>query len=412
MNDASTAARQLAGGASLHAALGPASAECWPALDRAIRDLPPQDLGSYVAPAGRWLQWHWNAPLPNLRRSGNRWAESESATVIALCHHDGWVREAALDLVPGSPALLPLLIVRCADWAAPVRERARALLSEVPAPALAACAELVLLLARREQGRFAVDLLDRGLREGPAAQVEALLTSEDRATRRFAHRIALDRGLLAPGRLARLAAGSGDASLQDLCADAAIASMRDEDHDDVVGVLLRARNGRVRAAGVTALRRTGRHDEARAWLTDRSGVVRACARYVLRQDGTDPLPLYRAMCTGKVTEPGAAAGLGECGDRADAETLWALVNHPDPAVRVHAVTGLRALDVVTRAGLAPLIDDPSSAVVRAATRALLPYAAGFSREWLSERNAPDRSRAVRVAAQRLFRAAGYGTSLA
>lgn len=407
MNDASTAARQLAGGASLHAALGPASAECWPALDRAIRDLPPQDLGSYVAPAGRWLQWHWNAPMPSLRRSGNRWAESESATVIALCHHDGWVREAALDLVPGSPALLPLLIVRCADWAAPVRERARALLSEVPAPALVACAELVLLLARREQGRFALALLDRRLREGPAAQVEALLTNEDRATRRFAHRIAVDRVLLPPGRLARLAAGSGDATLQDLCADAAVASMRDEDHDDVLGVLLTARNGRVRAAGVTALRRTGRHDEARARLADRSGVVRACARYVLRQGGTDPLPLYRAMCTGAVTEPGAAAGLGECGDRSDAETLWALVNHPAPAVRVHAVTGLRALDAVTWDRLAPLIDDPSPAVVRAATRALLPDAAGLSREWLSERNAPDRPRAVRVAAQRLLRAAGY-----
>ncbi|MBW5248623.1 hypothetical protein P8A21_06890 [Streptomyces poriferorum] len=405
MNDASTAARQLAGGASLDEALGHASAECWPALDRAIRDLPPWELGVHVAPAGRWVQWPWNAPLPILRRTPR--AASESASVIALCHHDGRIREAALDLTSGSPALLPLLIVRCTDWAAPVRERARALLSERSGSALVHHAELILLLARREQGRFAVDLLDRLLRDGPAAQMEPLLTSPDRATRRFAHRIAVDRGLLAPGRLARLAADSGDASLQDLCADAAIASMRDEDHDDVLGVLLKARNGRVRAAGVTALRRTGRHDEARARLTDRSGVVRACARYVLRQDGTDPLPLYRAMCTGEVTEPGAAAGLGECGDRTDAETLWALVRHPEAAVRVHAVTGLRALDAVTRAGLAPLIDDPSSAVVRAATRALLPHANGFSREWLSARDAPDRARAVRVAAQRLYRAAGY-----
>ncbi|MEU9202732.1 hypothetical protein [Streptomyces sp. NPDC048332] len=405
MNDASTTARELAGGASLRDVLGQAPAESWPALDRAIRELRPQELGVHVAPAGRWLHWLWNSPLPVLRRSPR--SRPQSATVLSLCHHDGRIREAALELTPGSPDLLPLLIVRCTDWAAPVRERARALLSEVPAPALAPGAELILLLARREQGRFAVDLLGRVLREGPAAQVEALLTSPDRATRRFAHRIAVDRGLLAPGRLARLAADSGDASLQDLCAEAAVASMRDKDHDDVLGVLLKARNGRVRAAGVTALRRTGRHDEARARLTDRSGVVRACARYVLRQGGTDPLPLYRAMCAGEVTEPGAAAGLGECGDRTDAETLWALVQHPEAAVRVHAVTGLRALDAVTRTGLAPLIEDPSSAVVRAATRALLPHAAGFSREWLSARNAPDRPRAVRVAAQRLLRAAGY-----
>lgn len=404
MNDPSTAARRLADGAPLHDALPDARAESWPALDRAIRDLPPWELGVHVEPTGRWVQWPWNAPLPTLRRSPR--TPSEPATAIALCHHDGRIREAALDRVPDYPALLPLLIVRCTDWAAPVRGRARALLSERSASALVSCAELILLLARREQGRFAVDLLDGLLRDAPAAHVEGLLTSPDRATRRFAHRIAVDRGLLTPGRLARLAADSGDATLQDLCADAAIASMRDEDHEDVLGVLLKARNGRVRAAGVTALRRTGRHDEARARLGDRSGVVRACARYVLRQGGTDPLPLYRAMCAGEVTEPGAAAGLGECGDRADAGTLWALVKHPVPAVRGHAVTGLRALDAVTREGLAPLIDDPSSAVVRAATRALLPHAAGFSREWLSVRNAPDRPRAVRVAAQRLLRAAG------
>ncbi|MCX5139076.1 HEAT repeat domain-containing protein [Streptomyces sp. NBC_00338] len=408
MNDVRTAASQLAGGLPLHEVLADAPPEFWPALDSAIRDLPPRDLGTYVAPGGRWLRRDRDAPLPSLGRGGRgRRERSESEAAVELCHPDGRVREAALDLVPGFPALLPLLIVRCADWAAPVRERARALLSEMPPPSLLPCAGLLLLLARREQGRFAVDLLDRELREGPAPQVEDLLDSEDRATSRFAHRVALDRGLLAPGRLARLASGSGDASLRDLCAEAAIASMRDEDHDDVLGTLLAARAGRIRAAGVTALRRTGRHDEARAWLADRSGVVRACARYVLRQGGTDPLPLYRAMCAGEVTVPGAVSGLGECGDRSDAETLWALVSHPAPGVRVHAVSGLRALDAVTRDRLAPLIDDPSPAVVRAATRALLPHAGGFSPEWLSERNVPDRPRVVQVAAQRLLRAAGH-----
>lgn len=63
----------------------------------------------------------------------------------------------------------------------------------------------------------------------------------------------------------------------------------------------------------------------------------------------------------------------------DAGMPWARVRHPDPAVRVHAVTGLRALDAVTRDRPAPLIDDPSPAVVRAATRALLPDAAAYAR---------------------------------
>lgn len=408
MNDAWTAARGLADGLSLREALGPAPAKSWPALDRAVRDLPPRDLGAYAAPGGRRLRWDRNAPLSPPRWAHDQAAASESAAALALCHHDGRIREAALDRVPECPALLPLLIVRCADWAAPVRDRARALLAEVPASALVAQSELVLLLGRREQGGCAVGLLDRALREGPPAWVTALLASEDRATGRLANRIAVDRALLPPDRLARLAADSGDAAVQVLCAEAAIASMREEDHRHVPGLLLAARASRVRAAGVTALRRAGRHAEARAHLADRSSAVRACARYVLRQGGSDPLPLYRAMCAREPVAPGAAAGLGECGDRSDAATLWALVGHPAPGVRVHAVTGLRALDAVTRDGLAPLLDDPSPAVVRAATRALLPDAAGFSRQWLRERNAPDRPRAVRVAAQRLLRAAGYG----
>lgn len=385
MNDAWTTARRVAAGLSPHEALGStASAQSWAAFDHAVRDLPPYELGS---------------------RPG--WARSASTTAVALCHPDGRVREAALDHVSRYPALLPLLLVRCADWAAPVRDRARTLLARTPTAGLLAQAPLILLLDRRRQGEFAVDLLDRVLREGPAGPVHTLLASEDRATRRLAHRIAVDRALLPPARLARIAARSGDATLQDLCANAAIASMREEEYGQVLDVLLTARAPRVRAAGVTALRRTGRYDGARAHLADRSSVVRACARYVVRQGGGDPLPLYRALCGGEITEPGAAAGLGECGDRSDAGTLWPLVRHPVPAVRVQAVTGLRALDAVTRDGLAPLLDDPSPPVVRAATRALLPHAAGFPREWLDARHAPDRPRATRVAAQRLLRAAGY-----
>ncbi|MEU2409537.1 hypothetical protein ABZ609_35310, partial [Streptomyces rubiginosohelvolus] len=58
------------------------------------------------------------------------------------------------------------------------------------------------------------------------------------------------------------------------------------------------------------------------------------------------------------------------------------------------------------ARLTPLLDDPSPAVVRAATRALLPDAAGIPEHLLRERSAADRQRAVRVAADRLLRAAG------
>ncbi|MYQ77142.1 MULTISPECIES: hypothetical protein [unclassified Streptomyces] len=408
MDHAWTAAQRLAEGRPVREALGGRdSAADWVALDLAVRWLSPEDLPVYAPRGGPSLRWDWNAPLPTFRRARERAAEPEPATAIALCHPDGRVRGAALDRLYRYPDLLPLLVVRCTDWAAPVRERARALLAEAPPAGLVAQAELILLLDRRERGGFAAEQLGRALREGPAEAVHPLLESADRATRRFAHRVAVERGLLPPLRLARIAARSGDAVLQDLCAEAAVAAVRGTGRDDgVLGILLTGRSGRVRAAGVTALRRAGRYEEARAHLTDRSGVVRACARYVVRQGGTDPLPLYRELCAGESVAPGAAAGLGECGDlKEDAGTLWALVRHPDPAVRAQAVNGLRALDAVRREGLAPLLDDPSSAVVRAATRALLPHAAEFPVEWLRERDSPESRRAVRVGAQRLLRAA-------
>ncbi|CAM5257406.1 HEAT repeat domain-containing protein OS=Streptomyces cyaneofuscatus OX=66883 GN=G3I52_28555 PE=4 SV=1 [Streptomyces cyaneofuscatus] len=285
------------------------------------------------------------------------------------------------------------------------------LLAELPGSALLPLAELILLLSRRTRGGFARSLLERALREGPAVDVVALMAHQDRATYRLAYRIAVERGLLTPAELATTAATCGDVTLQELCAEAAVAALTATDGEAgqaaVLGRLLTARAARVRSAGVTALRRAGRHGEAEPFLADRSAVVRACARYVLRQGGIDPLPLYRALCAEPAAHPGAAAGLGECGERAtDTGTLWALVEHPLPAVRVCAITGLRALEAVVRERLTSSLDDPSPAVVRAATRALLPEAAGIPETLLRERTAPDRPRAVRVAAERLLRAAG------
>ncbi|NEB37367.1 HEAT repeat domain-containing protein [Streptomyces sp. SID14515] len=440
-----------------------ASAGAWLAFDAGVRNLDDRP-------------WLWTRPpgeprrpaptlLDRLRgRTGSRAAPPASPPppppAVALCHRDGRVREAALDVARTDPELRPLLVVRCADWVSPVREKARTLLAELPGGDLFPLAELILRLARRDRGDFARALLEDALREGPAAGVLALTAHPDRATYRLAYRIAVDRALLTPTQLADTAASCGDVTLQDLCADAAVAAVKpggamdpgaavdlgvavdpsaavdpgaavkpaglvdpdsavDPDaavdpsaavNPDVAAVLdrlLAARSPRVRSAGVTALRRAGRHGEAEPFLADRSAVVRACARYVLRQGGVDPLPVYRSLCTDPAARPGAAAGLGECGDRAaDAETLWALVEHPLPAVRLNAITGLRALDVVQRERLTPSLDDPSPAVVRAATRALLPDAAGIPELLLRERSGPDRPRAVRVAADRLLRAAG------
>ncbi|MFE9400906.1 hypothetical protein ACFYNY_03915 [Streptomyces sp. NPDC006530] len=323
---------------------------------------------------------------------------------LALCHPDGRVREAAVDKAAGRPALLPLVVVRCADWAAPVRERARDVLrAGLDGADATGIAALVLKAGRRDRGEFAVGLLRELLCRAPHERLVPLLTDPDRGVRRFAHRIAVAERGLSPAELARTAARDSDTVVQKLCADAALAGASEADYDDVLVPLLGSRNPWVRSTGVTGLRPAGQAVRATEFLVDRSSLVRACARYVVRQDGVDPLPRYRDWCTraGDVP-PGAPAGLGECGASADAELLWPLITHPVGAVRVGAVVGLRALNAVEGERLRMLLDDPAPAVAREAATALIPSADRLDADWLYNRLAPDRPRHNRVAAFRLL----------
>ncbi|MFD5036840.1 hypothetical protein ACFWNI_06960 [Streptomyces sp. NPDC058377] len=391
MSDDDGPAGRLRDWVPLREAVGTASPADWVRLDAEVR-VPAWRMANRL-PTREELRGLPAGPLPDA---------AESRVALALCHPDGRVREAALARVAVAPGLRPLLVVRCADRVTPVRDRARALLGETAGPQLA---PLILLLSRRDRGGFALRLLEGALRLGAAQNVEALLTYGDRAVRRLAYRIAVDRQLLTPAELARTAAAaSGDTSVQALCADAALAGAGEGDFDAVVAPLLASRSPQVRSAGVTGLRRTGRHREAIAFLADRSALVRACARYVVRQGGTDPLPLYRSMCADPARYPAAAAGLGECGSRADVDTLWHLTGHQLPAVRAHAVSALCALDAVRPDRLRPLLDDLSAVVVRAAARALQPHAATLDTDLLRAGLAPGRARPTRIAARRLLEA--------
>jgi HEAT repeat protein len=173
--------------------------------------------------------------------------------------------------------------------------------------------------------------------------------------------------------------------------------------EDVLPPLLTARNPRTRSAGVTALRRAGRPEQAKPFLSDRSALVRACARYVVRQHGGDPATWYRQQCTRPDTPhvpPGEVIGLAECGERADAGLLWPLLAHPAPGVRAAAVAGLRTLDCASAERARPLLDDPAAGVVRETALALLPSAKDLPADWLLERIGSKRPRHVRLAAFR------------
>ncbi|MGW2747640.1 hypothetical protein [Streptomyces sp. NPDC001450] len=405
MREGTGAAQRLAEGSVLRDVIDTSDPGAWLWLDEQVRAdewyFPPYGVPAWEeTPGGRSL-------TAALRADGPL---TEEQLVLALCHRDGRIRHRALGRVAGHPALLPLVAVRCADWARPVRERARKRLTEaLDAEAAARLAPLVRRLADRHRGDFALGLLGKVLRRAPGERLEPLLASVDRRVRRFAYGLAVEEGRLSAAELARAAALDDDAVVQGLCAEAALAAVTEEDAEEVLGLLLRARSPRARSAGVTALRRLERHKQAIGFLADRSALVRACARYVVRQYGTDPLPWYRDRCADPgdpALPPGAAIGLAECGTHADAALLWPLLDHPVPGVRARAVAGLRTLDVTDVPRMRRLLDDPAPGVVGEATLALLPSAGLLPEAWLAERLAVGRPRWVRVSAYRLLDAHG------
>lgn len=400
------AIRGLTHGRTLAEVLDVHRADTWTALDEYLRT--GIGWGTIERPAHPWLGTG-GRPVP-----ADAPAPTEGRLALALCDPSGLVREAALPHAVGCPAVLPLVAVRTTDWAGPVRERAHAVLAAAlpgaDARTLEVAAPVILRMERRLRGGPAVRSLREVLAAAPAGTLRALVAHRDAATRRLAFGIAVERGLFDPYELARTAAHHEDVVVRDRAASAVLAAGVTE---ETLPLLLGARTGSVRSAGVTALRGLGRSAEADRFLFDRSGLVRACARWVLRQDGRDPLPLYRAACADPATVPDRAPlGLAECGNRkTDLPPLWALTGHGRPQVRAFAVAGLRLFEVADVARLIPLLDDPAPGVVREAARALRPWADRLPEAELLRRTEPGRPPHVRVRALRLLGdpgSAGYG----
>jgi hypothetical protein len=395
------AVEQLLDGVAPDRALSFTDPACWTSLDQAVR---------------RFWVYGWDGQVSQTA------ARLEARQETALCHRNGYVRERALAAGPESSTFWYLAVLRCADWVEPVRLRARRLLAEhlreQPERALRALTPLVLRVGRRDEGAWARDLFEEALRATPVLALYGVRgtggaggagdTTWDTATRRLAARVVLDAGLLDARGLARHAAEALDPVLCRLWSDATLAAMAAGGPDDeAVDTLLGARAPLVRSAGVTALRRAGHAHEATRYLTDRSGVVRACARWAVSQGGGDPHGRYLRLCADAATvAPYAVAGLAECGERADAGLLRPLLGHPVAAVRAQAVAGLRRLDAVPVEEVLRRVDDPSASVTREAARALLPYAGRLPADRLAERLSPRWPAPTRRAAFRLLRARG------
>ncbi|MFE6055576.1 HEAT repeat domain-containing protein [Kitasatospora sp. NPDC056446] len=329
------------------------------------------------------------------------------ALVLAASHADGRVRERVVRRLLNEPCpeTMPFLVLRTSDWVRQVRASACAglavLLHENPLSATPATVRTALLVNRRRRGAFAQgQLLAQLTAESGTALSGGLLTASDPVVRRFAldataHRLGL-RDLVA------LAEGDPGRQVRARAAEAAARQAVWTDQVDLLRRLARSRHAEVRITALTGLMRTGSTQDALPYLDDPSALIRALAREAARRNGTDPLAHYRS--TARAAEPrvGAIAGLAETGNRADGPLLTALLDHPAPQVRVHALRALRSLDTVPVPRVTVMLRDGSDAVVKEAAATLAPGAAQVPADLLWDLLADPRRPAVRRAGYRLL----------
>src|SRR5436305_370921 len=145
-----------------------------------------------------FLDTHGLTPAPRTARE---------ALAIAACSPDGREREATIWrlAVSPDPEAVALLLIRCVDWAGPVRDAARkAVVSKLDDAALRAMLPLIGVLSRRQVDDWMTTLF----RETLPGLLDTALALGDRESRRFAHREAL--GLLSRERLLEIASTDSD----------------------------------------------------------------------------------------------------------------------------------------------------------------------------------------------------------
>ncbi|WP_245796187.1 HEAT repeat domain-containing protein [Actinacidiphila alni] len=305
--------------------------------------------------------------------------------LLGSLDEDGRVRGAAVEGLTGvgGPLAVAALALRTVDWVPEVRERATAALVARNAPdEVAAAVRVLLRLDGRSRAGGLVAAYRTVLSDPPHRRaVRALAADTDPLARRFGVQLALDLGSYVRGDLLRTALHDRDQVCRRLCAQRLL-----ELDPDQAGRLMWARGAGVRELAVAALPGDVPATRLVPPLADRARMVRAQARWQLYRRGEPPADVYRKQLrkVGRSTPPrlaaGLAAGLGECGDAADAPLLMRLLGPRErdraepwpPMVRRAAVRAVGRLakpaDLVGLLG--PLAADQDPGVAREVFEAL------------------------------------------
>lgn len=410
-------------GKPLASALDTADWAAWVRLDGRIRSATgrrggiraPQSLLQDRRTDGRGSVDWTTAPRWEEETQDVTWSQfppCEPETAIALCHERWEVREAALAFASGRPALLPLLVVRCADGRTQVRERARRMTDAVldrqgVDPSL--LVPLALHVSLRPHGGWALERTLAAAGPRPAGLPGWLRVSHVPRARILGAQLSLERELLTPAGLMELALTAPDRTVRHRCTGALLARVTAGDPERILDPLLTASSAVTRSSAVTGLHRAGRGPEAARHLSDPSARVRSAARLVLRMEGGDPQELHRALCADPFAAdvaPGALFGLAESRAPGAAALLRPLAAHPEGRVRAAALASLLMLGAVAPDALMAAMEDTHPPVVRIAGRALAPYVLLVPEEWLTGLVAPGRPRHVRRSGLRLLCAHG------
>ncbi len=287
----------------------------------------------------RWL-YDWNA--------GRKWIELQPDDIsklpvtkqsrgavlgIASFHANGHVREAAVrqlnDVDDGTE--LPFLLIRNNDWVAKVQQSARAAVEQrVRQGRFDFSARNLYLLfrlldkQRAEHSELVALAVHQLVQPKHRAMLLEALGSSDRYIRRNVFRLSMATSGIDLAELIRVGTQSSDEVIRLWAIRQATTVFKEQDLD---GLLAQAKHDaflpvRREVLNVRLERFPKEADEyLRFVLIDRSPSVRELARFYLRKRGvTDLVRLYQdKLKTGEIDV--AIAGIGETGERADADYL-------------------------------------------------------------------------------------------
>lgn len=354
------------------AMLAVAGAKTWVGLDQALRT-PAAAIGKPVTTKDG---------LP---------ANERLSQLVAACSRDGRRRESAVT----GPAmrtdewLLPVLVLRTADWVPQVRERARrslaAVLRSANTPGLLAAAQVAVTIGSWTRGGHALDVVAGALGAAPDEVLASARRHPDIGVRRLAYRLWLASGRARHEEVMRAASDEHDGVCRLRSAEWLVSHAVRDRRADVLERLLGQGGARVGVEALTALVKLGRPEAGVAHLADRPAMMRATAQWAARRAGRPPAVIYRDALA--VDQPSGraralVAGLGECGTRQDVDVLLPFLEHPSPRVRAEAVRAIRRLGgSITQ--VAGMLADPAPVVVRAVKQALRrePDAVPATRLW-------------------------------